>query len=197
MLVLCGYALRLHMTMRTVRIRLAEHAGYCFGVKRTLEMTEKALRDAGTQRIYACGPLIHNKSVMGDFARRGLLFVNYLGEAKSGGALVVRSHGETKAFYRAAAEKNLAIIDATCPFVKRIRELARAAHAQGKTVVIIGDARHPEVVGINGWCDNAAMIVKNAEEASRIEGDALLAVAQTTPMSQCLEAAPLVPVSQR
>jgi 4-hydroxy-3-methylbut-2-enyl diphosphate reductase len=180
MLVLRGHALRLHMTAPAPRILLAEHAGYCFGVRRTLEMTEAALRAAGARRVYACGPLIHNEAVMRELARRGLLFIKSPGEAESGGALVVRSHGETKAFYAEAAARGLRLIDATCPFVARIHGLVHEARAQGKTVVIMGDARHPEVVGINGWCDNEALIVKDADEASRVRGDNLFAVAQTT-----------------
>ncbi|MDR2295517.1 MAG: bifunctional 4-hydroxy-3-methylbut-2-enyl diphosphate reductase/30S ribosomal protein S1 [Clostridiales Family XIII bacterium] len=168
------------MTARPPRILLAEHAGCCFGVKRTLALSEGALRDAGARGVYACGPLIHNGSVMRELGRRGLRFIESPREAAPGGLLLVRSHGEGRAFHLEAAERGLAIIDATCPFVKRIHGLVRAAHARGRTVVIIGDARHPEVVGINGWCDNEALIVKNADEASRIGGDALFAVAQTT-----------------
>jgi 4-hydroxy-3-methylbut-2-enyl diphosphate reductase len=168
------------MTARPLRILRAEHAGYCFGVRRTLEMTEKALRGAGARRVYACGPLIHNEAVMRELARRGLRFIESPGEAESGGALVIRSHGESAAFYAKAAAKGLAIVDATCPFVKRIHDLVRDAHARGRTVVIMGDARHPEVVGINGWCDDGALIVKDAKEASRVKGDKLFAVAQTT-----------------
>ncbi|MDR2354778.1 MAG: bifunctional 4-hydroxy-3-methylbut-2-enyl diphosphate reductase/30S ribosomal protein S1 [Clostridiales Family XIII bacterium] len=168
------------MTTRPLQIRLAAHAGYCFGVKRTLEMTENTLRDAGARKVYACGPLIHNASVMRDLARRGLRFIESQDEAERGGLLVIRSHGETEAFHLEAAAKGLAIVDATCPFVKRIHGLVRAAHARGNTVVIIGDARHPEVIGINGWCGGEALIVKNAEEADRVRADKLFAVAQTT-----------------
>ncbi|MDR1247134.1 MAG: bifunctional 4-hydroxy-3-methylbut-2-enyl diphosphate reductase/30S ribosomal protein S1 [Clostridiales Family XIII bacterium] len=162
------------------RIVLAEHAGYCFGVKRTLKMTEKALRNAGGRNVYACGPLIHNEAVMRELALKGLHFTENLDETESGGVLIIRSHGETESFYGAAAARGLEIIDATCPFVKRIHCLVRDAHALGKTVVIIGDALHPEVVGINGWCGGEAVIVKNTEEALRVEGSSVFAVAQTT-----------------
>ncbi|MDR1572982.1 MAG: bifunctional 4-hydroxy-3-methylbut-2-enyl diphosphate reductase/30S ribosomal protein S1 [Clostridiales Family XIII bacterium] len=176
------------MISKTPQIRLAEHAGYCFGVKRTLEMTERALRDAKGQRVYACGPLIHNESVMRDLARRGLLFIERPSEAARGGALVVRSHGESEAFYDEAGAQGLKIIDATCPFVKRIHRLVREARARGRKIVIIGDASHPEVMGINGWCDGEAVIVKDAEEASLIAGDGLFAVAQTTTAPEAFDA---------
>ncbi|MDR2131724.1 MAG: bifunctional 4-hydroxy-3-methylbut-2-enyl diphosphate reductase/30S ribosomal protein S1 [Clostridiales Family XIII bacterium] len=168
------------MTERAPKIIVAEHAGYCFGVKRTLDMTENALRAAGARPVYACGPLIHNESVMRELASRGLRFIESLDEAEIGGVLIVRSHGETKAFHEEAAARGLSLIDATCPFVKRIHVLVRAACARGRTVVILGDARHPEVVGISGWCDAGAAIVKDADEASRVTGDGIFAVAQTT-----------------
>ncbi|MDR2087902.1 MAG: 4-hydroxy-3-methylbut-2-enyl diphosphate reductase, partial [Clostridiales Family XIII bacterium] len=168
------------MTAPMPQIRVAAHAGYCFGVKRTLDMAEKALSDARARRVYACGPLIHNEAVMRELALRGLRFIERPDEAESGGALIVRSHGEAEEFYARAAERGLAIIDATCPFVKRIHGLVREARARGKTIVILGDARHPEVAGINGWCGKEAVIVKDADEASRVEGDRLFAVAQTT-----------------
>jgi 4-hydroxy-3-methylbut-2-enyl diphosphate reductase len=171
------------------RIVLAEHAGYCFGVKRTLEMAEKALRDAGGRRVYACGPLIHNEAVMRDLALRGLVFIEEPGGAENGGVLIIRSHGETESFFRGAEAAGLEIVDATCPFVKRIHRLVREARALGKTVVIIGDARHPEVMGINGWCGGEAIIVKDAEEASRVVGDGIFAVAQTTTAQSDFEAA--------
>jgi 4-hydroxy-3-methylbut-2-enyl diphosphate reductase len=143
-------------------------------------MAESALRAAGGRKVYACGPLIHNETVMRDFADRGLIFTENLDEAESGGALVIRSHGEGEPFYRDAEARCLSIIDATCPFVKRIHGLVREARDLGKTIVIAGDAEHPEVAGINGWCDGEALIVRNAEEAARIRGDAVFVVAQTT-----------------
>jgi 4-hydroxy-3-methylbut-2-enyl diphosphate reductase len=168
------------MSQEPPNIVLAEHAGYCFGVKRTLEMAENALRNAGGRNVYACGPLIHNEAVMRDLARQGLIFIENLDEAESGGALIVRSHGEAESFYGRAEARDLEIIDATCPFVKRIHCLVREAHSLGKTVVIVGDAKHPEVTGINGWCGGEAVIVNNAEEASRVTGNSVFAVAQTT-----------------
>ncbi|MDR0425301.1 MAG: bifunctional 4-hydroxy-3-methylbut-2-enyl diphosphate reductase/30S ribosomal protein S1 [Clostridiales Family XIII bacterium] len=162
-----------------MKIELAEHSGYCFGVKQSLETAESVLRGE-KRRVYACGPLIHNEAVMEGLGRMGLDFIKDPEEASEGSVLIVRSHGEGRAFFDKARKKGLEVVDATCPFVKRIHRLVSGAYADGCKIVIVGDSGHPEVRGINGWCGNEAVIINSAEEASAIHGEKLFAVSQTT-----------------
>jgi 4-hydroxy-3-methylbut-2-enyl diphosphate reductase len=161
---------------------LAEHSGYCFGVRQALQRTEEILSRAlpGREVIYACGPLIHNASVMKELSEKGLRFISEPEEAEAGATIIVRSHGEGREFYARAEKQKLKIVDTTCPFVSRIRRLAADARAEGRSVLIIGDRTHPEVVGINGWCGNSAIIADSVAEAREIRRGKLFVVAQTT-----------------
>lgn len=165
-----------------MKITLAEHSGFCFGVKEALKKAEQTieLNRGNDVRIYTCGPLIHNKSVTDELQEKGLGIVNSPEEAEEGSILIVRSHGEPQDFYERAKARSIRIIDATCPFVKRIQQLVREAKDQGFHIVVIGDRRHPEVIGINGWCDNEASVVSSLEDAKAVAGDRLFIVAQTT-----------------
>lgn len=165
-----------------MKITVAEHAGFCFGVGQALEKAEKTIqnkKDTG-QRIYTCGPLIHNKSVIDELASKGLRAISGPEEAKEGDLVIVRAHGEPKRFYEIAAGRKLEIVDATCPFVKRIQSLANSAYERGRNVVIVGNKNHPEVIGIRGWTDDTAVVAASASEAESIETDSLTVVAQTT-----------------
>ena len=171
-------------------ITLAPHSGFCFGVTRALNKAEKAAEEIRDRKISTCGQLIHNTMVTDRLAEKGVGIINSPGEADDGQVVIVRSHGEPKSFYDAAEKKHLEIIDATCPFVARIHDLARDAHDAGKQVIIVGAADHPEVIGINGWCENSAVIVKDAQDP-RIdeipEGVPLFVVAQTTLRKESLD----------
>ena len=101
--------------------------------------------------------------------------------------VIVRSHGETKRFFDDAAKRGLEVVDATCPFVNKIHQRVYEAHKQGKKIVIVGDRAHPEVTGINGWCDNTALIVNSKEEADAIMGENLFLVCQTTIKKELLD----------
>ena len=157
----------------------ADHSGFCFGVKAAIEKAEKAAEEC-EGKIYSCGSLIHNKLVTDQLAEKGLQVIDKPEEAEPGATVVIRSHGEGKAFYDKAEARELKLIDATCPFVKRIHDLVHAAWEDGKQVVIVGDRNHPEVQGINGWCEESAEIVNSAEDSAQIESDDLFVVAQTT-----------------
>ncbi|MEL7655760.1 MAG: 4-hydroxy-3-methylbut-2-enyl diphosphate reductase, partial [Bacillota bacterium] len=163
-------------------IRLAEHSGFCFGVKEALKKTEQTIEENKGKniKIYTCGPLIHNKSVTDELKEKGIDIILSPEEAEEGSIVIVRSHGEPEAFYQKAEARSIQLIDATCPFVKKIQQLVREAKNQGFHIVVIGDRNHPEVIGINGWCDNEAYIVSNLEEAKAVDADRLFIVAQTT-----------------
>lgn len=173
-------------------IMRAEHSGFCFGVKQAIEKTEEQIkkytqRDGGNTRIYTCGQLIHNQSVTDSLAARGVGIIETPGEAQEGDTVIVRSHGEGKSFFEEAQQRGLKVVDATCPFVNRIHQLVSEANRQGKSVVIVGDRCHPEVAGINGWCENKATIVNSREEAAEIEAEHIFLVCQTTIKKELLD----------
>ena len=165
-------------------ILIAENSGFCFGVKQAIEKTEEQIKikENGciAGNIYTCGPLIHNKLVTEDLASRGVGIISSASEALPGDVVIVRSHGESIDFFEEAEAAGLTVVDATCPFVKKIQMLAEKAHEAGKQVLIVGDSQHPEVKGINGWCERTALIVNSAEEAEVIRGENIFLVCQTT-----------------
>ena len=168
--------------MATKEIIRAEHAGFCFGVKQAIEKAEKAVFEF--EEIYSCGPLIHNRGVTDELEQKGLKTVNSVEELPEGSNVVVRSHGEAKAFFDAAIMKNINVINATCPYVTKIHEIVAGVDQQEYDVVVVGDEAHPEVKGINGWCNNSATIINSEEEAAQISGKNICVVAQTTIMPQ-------------
>ena len=169
----------------------AEHSGFCFGVKQAMEKTEEQIEikeRGGIQgRIYTCGPLIHNAQVTDGLAARGVGIISGPEEAENGDVVIVRSHGEGKAFFDKVEDTGIRVVDATCPFVKKIHIIAEEAYDQGKKIIIVGDKNHPEVKGINGWCADSAIIVNSADEAESICGDNYLIVCQTTIKKELLD----------
>ncbi len=165
-----------------MKITLAEHSGFCFGVKEAIKAAEQTIveNNSNNVRIYSCGPLIHNKTVTDELEQKGVQIIKGPDEAEEGSVIIVRSHGEPEEFYRKAGAKNIKIVDATCPFVKRIHKLVREAKNEGYHIVVIGDSNHPEVIGINGWCDNEASIVSSIDEAKKVKCDRVFIVSQTT-----------------
>lgn len=161
-------------------IRVAESAGFCFGVKRAIEMAYEAI---GVEpKLYSYGQLIHNKTVTDDLASKGLQIVENL-DGLTEGTLLIRSHGVGKALYDEAEAKGLKILDGTCPFVKKIHNIVHEKLADGMGIIIVGDGTHPEVIGINGWCENAAVILEDEEAAKTKdipEKETYAVVVQTT-----------------
>lgn len=170
-----------------VEIIRAENSGFCFGVKQAIEKTEQQIYNNKNKKIYTCGPLIHNQFVIDHLAAQGVGIIYEPEQAERGDVVIVRSHGETKRFFDHADKRGLEVVDATCPFVNKIHQLVYEAHKQGKKIVIVGDRTHPEVTGINGWCDNTALIVNSKEEADAIAGENLFLVCQTTIKKELLD----------
>ena len=177
-------------------ILTAANSGFCFGVKQAIEKTEEEIRrkaeSSSPGRIYTWGPLIHNKTVTDGLKEKGVSILDSLENVKPEDVIIVRSHGETKEFFEKARARNCKIINATCPFVKKIQQLAEKAHRKGKQVVIVGDRLHPEVKGINGWCDNSAITVNSVEDAEGVlenhNRNLFFLVAQTTIKKELLDA---------
>ena len=174
---------------REVTITLAEYAGFCFGVGRAIDKTLEAAetyKDSG-RKVSTCGSLIHNKIVTDELLEKGVGVIHAPEEAEQGSVVIVRAHGEPKRFYEAAAQHSLEIIDATCPFVQKVQRLAGEAIAAGHDVVIVGDPNHPEVIGINGWADDQAIVIQTPEQAESVTGKELVIVSQTTIRKELFE----------
>ena len=159
---------------------VAKSAGFCFGVAQAIDMAEKEKEK--NKKIYSYGPLIHNKEVTADLKKRGIDVIEGL-EGIEEGTIIIRSHGVGKALYDEIAKKGLKWVDGTCPFVKRIHSIVEKAHERKKQIIIIGSPNHPEVQGIHGWCQNAAVILEEIEQAKRsvpMENKKYTVVVQTT-----------------
>ena len=131
-------------------ITVAKSAGFCFGVNRAVELVEKAAR-AGEQ-VCTLGPIIHNRHAVAHFEEMGVRVIESAADAKAGQTVIIRSHGVTKAVYEQLEASGAKLVDATCPFVKRIHGIVEKCEQAGRLPIIIGTPDHPEVVGIAGWC---------------------------------------------
>ncbi len=166
-----------------MEITVAKTAGFCFGVKRAVEQVEEQL--AHGKKVYTYGPIIHNEEVIKDFERKGvsILYPEDAWESVEKGTIVIRSHGVTRAEQEKMQEYGFDVVDATCPFVKKIHKIAEEQSNAGRKIVIIGDESHPEVIGIRGWAMAEVFIADSAEKLEKMnipEGDKLCIVAQTT-----------------
>lgn len=151
-----------------MKVELAAKAGFCFGVNRAVDTVYREA--AGNHRpVYTFEPIIHNEAVTADLERRGVKVIDSLEEAEglSSGTIVIRSHGVPRKLQEDLAATGLTVIDATCPFVKKIHHLVQEYSEQGYLVIIIGSAEHPEVRGIVGWSDPERTIVIDSEEKAR------------------------------
>ena len=161
------------------RVIVARHAGFCFGVRRAVEVAGRLSGQA--ERVYTLGPIIHNPEVVSSLAARGVLPVEEAEQIPADSRVIIRSHGVGRAVMEALKARGLLIEDATCPFVKRIHDLADIASSQGRAVIVVGEASHPEVQGILGWARALGRAVYSAEEAMGLENLLHpLVVAQTT-----------------
>lgn len=165
-----------------MEVKIAKNAGFCFGVKRAMKMAWDELQKS-EDGIYALGPLIHNKQAVLKYEENGLKTIDEVSEVPTSKSMIIRSHGVGESVYTESKEKGLNVIDTTCPFVKKIHEVAKKHYSQGFDIIVIGDAKHPEVIGINGWCNNEAIIIKTLEDLESINLDKnkkYCVVAQTT-----------------
>lgn len=148
-----------------MEIITAKSAGFCFGVNRAIEACYNEIEKGG--RIVTYGPIIHNKNVNKDLENKGVKSVDTL-DGCEGATVIIRSHGVGKAVYDELERRNIHYMDGTCPFVKKIHNIVRKKLDEGYEIIIIGDRKHPEVIGINGWCDNSAITVDNVDDAQKL-----------------------------
>ena len=163
-------------------IKKIEPCGFCFGVTRAMEMAEKTIREEPNKQIFSYGQLIHNKGVTDKLKDKGLKIMESLEEGREGDILIIRSHGAPRSIFKEAKDKGFKVVNATCPYVVKIQRLVEKASSEGKTIIVVGDKTHPEVIGIVGWAkspDNI-FVVQKPEELEEIPGDSFFVVAQTT-----------------
>jgi 4-hydroxy-3-methylbut-2-enyl diphosphate reductase len=163
-----------------MEIIFADELGYCPGVEHALRIANNATDNADGP-VYALGALIHNHQEMGRLFSKGLKVINSFSEVDEG-TVVVRAHGIPYKQYDEARERGLEVKDGTCSIVTRAQRAARKLKAEGRRVLIYGDPKHPEVIGLIGAVDGDAEVISSPEEAERLEGpfDAIGLLCQTT-----------------
>ena len=168
-----------------MNIKRAKTAGFCFGVKRAVETVYEQAKISDATPIYTYGPIIHNEEVVKDLENQGVIVLRTEQELEqlADGTVIIRSHGVAKYIYEKLEKKKIQIVDATCPFVKKIHRIVSRESADGKQIVIIGNPKHPEVEGIRGWAGEQVFVVETKEDAASLVLDPAIAVcvvAQTT-----------------
>ena len=168
-----------------MKVIKAKTAGFCFGVKRAVDTVYEQVEKCGGRQIYTYGPIIHNEEVVKDMDRKGVTVLRSEEEldALEDGIVIIRSHGVEKRIYDKLNARGIGIVDATCPFVKKIHDIVSEQSAQGKYIVIIGNPEHPEVRGIRGWAGERACVIQNSDDAENFSPDKnekICIVSQTT-----------------
>ncbi len=170
-----------------MEIIVAKTAGFCFGVKRAVDMAFEHVNNQGT---YTYGPIIHNEVVIKSLEEKGIKALDTI-ESEPIQKLIIRSHGVSPQIYKEGEEKGIEIVDATCPYVKKIHRYVEQYFEKGYTIIIAGNKDHPEVQGINGWANGTCLIVKDKEELKALSLEKVdrkyLLVAQTTYKKQVVD----------
>ena len=168
-----------------MEVIVAKSAGFCFGVQRAVDTVYSEVESG--KKIYTLGPIIHNDRVVSDLADKGVTVIDDIKDVSrlGDGTIIIRSHGISKDAEEELNASHLKVVDATCPFVKKIHRIVEKSSSEGKHVVVIGSRDHPEVIGIIGWCskDNPATVIENEKEAHdfSVEDDReITVVSQTT-----------------
>lgn len=167
-----------------MKVIVAKTAGFCFGVKRAVDTVYRQV-ETGKKPIYTYGPIIHNEEVVKELEQKGVRIINGEKELEAvrEGTVIIRSHGVSREIYRKIRGQNLELVDATCPFVKKIHRIVDEHSADGADILVVGNEGHPEVEGIKGWCRGRVDVIGSEEEASAYRHDParpLCVVSQTT-----------------
>jgi 4-hydroxy-3-methylbut-2-en-1-yl diphosphate reductase len=161
-----------------MEVILAKQAGFCFGVKRATQMAFEAADKGG--KTFTLGPIIHSPQVVQKLEEMGVKVLNNISTMVEG-TIIIRSHGVASGELEEAVRKELEIVDATCPFVKKAQEHVESLSQAGYDVVVVGDADHPEVQGIVSYASGKVYVVGSGEEAARLPNMSKIGVvAQTT-----------------
>lgn len=162
-----------------MKIKLARKAGFCFGVKRAIDITFNLAKE-GNAGIYTYGPLIHNPQVVEELRRKGVKTVDDL-KSPDIKTIIIRTHGVSPEVYAETSKMGYNVIDATCPFVKKAQNFAQILRDEGYQVLIIGDKQHPEVQGLLGFAGSDAIVADNAEHLPELKKKVGIIVQTTQP----------------
>lgn len=167
-----------------MKLMVAKDLGFCFGVRRAVNMAREAVEKLKVNNpnatVYTYGELIHNKNVIDDLKKSGIIPIDDFNNLKKDDVVVIRSHGVAHEVYGKLHDIGVHIVDATCPFVENIHKIVSKAYERKEQVFIVGSKSHPETVGINGYCDYSAVFIENEQSVPKLnEGKGCL-VAQTT-----------------
>ncbi len=162
-----------------MEIRVVKSAGFCFGVKRAVDMAFKAASEA-KGKVCTYGPIIHNPQVVERLKEKGIQWVDEINEDIN--SILIRTHGIPKQLYDDLESKKINIIDATCPFVKKAQEYAKLLREEGYQIVILGDEKHPEVVGIKSYAGEDAVVVSSHETIPKLKKRVGVVVQTTQPI---------------
>ena len=143
-------------------VTVAKTAGFCFGVDRAVRLAYETAKNGG--RVFTLGPIIHNPDVVSDLDKCGVKVINDASEALAGDTIIIRSHGVAENVYSELETRGAAVVDATCPYVKKIHDIVRERSKAGDIIVIAGDKDHPEVKGIVGYCKTECYVFANVDE---------------------------------
>ena len=160
-----------------MEIIVAKSGGFCHGVKKAVDTA----LSVPANNTYIFGEIIHNPDVVETITRRGIVTVENLDKVPDGATLIIRSHGVGEKVYLECARRDIQVVDCTCEFVRRTQTIIREQYAQGKTIVIVGERTHPEVIGLSGWCNDSAYIFTSVDDDfSVLPQNECCIVAQTT-----------------
>jgi 4-hydroxy-3-methylbut-2-enyl diphosphate reductase len=163
-----------------MEVILSQNAGFCFGVKRAVDEAIK-IRNQYNKRIYTLGPLIHNKDAV-EYLKENEVYpidLEDIDTLSQGDVILIRSHGVGPLVFDTLKDRGIIVINATCPYVSNIQQKVKKYYDMGYSVLIVGDKEHPEVIGINGWCNNSAIIAKSGSELEKLPKKVCV-VSQTT-----------------
>ncbi|MEY8394270.1 4-hydroxy-3-methylbut-2-enyl diphosphate reductase [Lachnospiraceae bacterium 45-P1] len=167
-----------------MEVTVAKTAGFCFGVRRAVEKVYEQI-ETSTKSVYTYGPIIHNEEVVNDLKHRGVSVIEDEEQLKAlkSGVVIIRSHGVGKRIYDILNTNGVEIVDATCPYVKKIHKIVEEQCKDKRHVLIVGDRAHPEVQGIRGWGNEDTKVVESLSDFEKLglpSGTRLCIVAQTT-----------------
>ena len=168
-----------------MEVIVAKTAGFCFGVERAVNKVYEQINKQDGRSIYTYGPIIHNEEVVKDLEKKGVQVIETEEELRQlkEGIVIIRSHGVGRHIYDLLEENQIEIVDATCPFVKKIHRIVKEENEKGRRVIIIGNEKHPEVEGIKGWAGADTIVVESEKQIEKLTIDPeekLSIVSQTT-----------------
>lgn len=168
-----------------MEIIIAKNAGFCFGVENAIDTTIESLEEK--DNVYSLGPLIHNDQVVDYLGEKGLKVIDDPLDVQNKN-LIIRSHGVPLSVYDISESRGNNVIDCTCPFVRNLQKKTKKCYEEGNNIIIIGDKKHPEIIGINGWCENKADIVNSIDDVKKLKPmSSACVVVQTTMIEEKFE----------